>query len=297
MRAAISGTVTNSPSRSTNSEPDLPRGPVGFRFINKNLATSDGYPGVGARLRAEGLNDQHSEVQLLEIWVESDVVACVPPQPSASSSTTIPDVALRDSTPVPDVVEPHDSITLVTHELERRRRCTFEDQPHDLPVAYLQRLDLHHLAADGFAELLIQGASHRPSHAPASRPTESLGQDSTVKGARTAGSGRPGRAPSDAAEDRLPSRLPRPQRRPHRPAQLGSWRMAARDRSERHRTRHCLHDAAHVRDERARRRPQHFELARYMGTSVEMIDRTYGHLAAGSEQAARDKLDAVKARI
>jgi hypothetical protein len=34
-----------------------------------------------------------------------------------------------------------------------------------------------------------------------------------------------------------------------------------------------------------------------MGTSVEMIDRTYGHLAAGSEQAARDKLDAVAARI
>jgi integrase len=40
-----------------------------------------------------------------------------------------------------------------------------------------------------------------------------------------------------------------------------------------------------------------FELARYMGTSVEMIDRTYGHLAAGSEQAARDKLDAVAGRI
>ena len=31
------------------------------------------------------------------------------------------------------------------------------------------------------------------------------------------------------------------------------------------------------------------ELARYMGTSVEMIDRTYGHLARGSEDAARAK--------
>jgi hypothetical protein len=30
-----------------------------------------------------------------------------------------------------------------------------------------------------------------------------------------------------------------------------------------------------------------------MGTSVEMIDRTYGHLAAGSEQAARARLDAI----
>ena len=36
-----------------------------------------------------------------------------------------------------------------------------------------------------------------------------------------------------------------------------------------------------------------FELGRYMGTSVEMIDRTYGHLAQGSEQAARAKLDAL----
>jgi integrase len=34
-----------------------------------------------------------------------------------------------------------------------------------------------------------------------------------------------------------------------------------------------------------------FELARYMGTSVEMIDETYGHLAQGSEDVARAKLD------
>jgi integrase len=34
-----------------------------------------------------------------------------------------------------------------------------------------------------------------------------------------------------------------------------------------------------------------FELARYMGTSVDMIDRTYGHLARGSEDMARAKLD------
>jgi integrase len=39
-----------------------------------------------------------------------------------------------------------------------------------------------------------------------------------------------------------------------------------------------------------------FELARYMGTSVEMIDRTYGHLAQGAEDAARGKLDAAYAR-
>ena len=36
-----------------------------------------------------------------------------------------------------------------------------------------------------------------------------------------------------------------------------------------------------------------FELSRFMGTSVEMIDRTYGHLAVGAEDAARAKLDAL----
>jgi integrase len=35
-----------------------------------------------------------------------------------------------------------------------------------------------------------------------------------------------------------------------------------------------------------------FELARVMGTSVAMIDRTYGHLARDSEQAIRARLDA-----
>ena len=35
-----------------------------------------------------------------------------------------------------------------------------------------------------------------------------------------------------------------------------------------------------------------FELARVMGTSVAMIDRTYGHLARDSEEAIRARLDA-----
>ena len=38
-----------------------------------------------------------------------------------------------------------------------------------------------------------------------------------------------------------------------------------------------------------------FELSRFMGTSVEMIDRTYGHLASGTEAAAAAKLDALDA--
>jgi integrase len=34
-----------------------------------------------------------------------------------------------------------------------------------------------------------------------------------------------------------------------------------------------------------------FELARYMGTSVEMIERTYGHLVTGADDAFRSRLD------
>jgi hypothetical protein len=39
-----------------------------------------------------------------------------------------------------------------------------------------------------------------------------------------------------------------------------------------------------------------FDLSRYMGTSVEMIDRTYGHFAQGAEETARAKLDAAYSR-
>jgi len=38
-----------------------------------------------------------------------------------------------------------------------------------------------------------------------------------------------------------------------------------------------------------------FELARYMGTSVEMIERTYGHLVTGADDAFRARLDAFAA--
>jgi integrase len=39
-----------------------------------------------------------------------------------------------------------------------------------------------------------------------------------------------------------------------------------------------------------------FELARLMGTSVRMIDKTYGHLARDSEESLRARLDARAAR-
>jgi integrase len=38
-----------------------------------------------------------------------------------------------------------------------------------------------------------------------------------------------------------------------------------------------------------------FELARYMGTSVEMIERTYGHLVRGADEGFRSRLDAFAA--
>jgi hypothetical protein len=38
-----------------------------------------------------------------------------------------------------------------------------------------------------------------------------------------------------------------------------------------------------------------FELARYMGSSVEMIERTYGHLVAGADDVFRTRLDAFAA--
>lgn len=39
-----------------------------------------------------------------------------------------------------------------------------------------------------------------------------------------------------------------------------------------------------------------FELARLMGTSIAMIDRTYGHLARDSDESIRNRLDARAAR-
>jgi integrase len=40
-----------------------------------------------------------------------------------------------------------------------------------------------------------------------------------------------------------------------------------------------------------------YELARYMGTSLEQIDKTYGHLVVGAEGVARAKLDAYAERL
>ena len=40
-----------------------------------------------------------------------------------------------------------------------------------------------------------------------------------------------------------------------------------------------------------------FDLSRYIGTCVEMIDMTYGHLAQGAEETTRAKLNAAYLRL
>ncbi len=49
---------------------------------------------------------------------------------------------------------------------------------------------------------------------------------------------------------------------------------------------------AYIRNEALAAAVSTFELARLMGTSVAMIDRTYGHLARDSEDSIRARLDA-----
>ena len=40
-----------------------------------------------------------------------------------------------------------------------------------------------------------------------------------------------------------------------------------------------------------------FDVSRYAGTSLLMIERTYGHLARGSEELARQRIDAYRQRL
>jgi integrase len=63
-------------------------------------------------------------------------------------------------------------------------------------------------------------------------------------------------------------------------------RAAARCAAERHHLRHTFATEALAAGISI------FELARLMGTSVRMIDKTYGHLALDSEDSLRARLDA-----
>ena len=124
-----------------------------------------------------------------------------------------------------------------------------------------------------------------------------------LKTPKTKGSRRRVPLPARAAQalETLPAvtddaaRLPRRTREPHRPPQLAQARMEAVG------SRPRVSRAAPVRPYDLRHSyaawslaagvPAH-DLARYMGTSLRMIDLTYGHLVRGSEEAARSRLDA-----
>jgi hypothetical protein len=58
----------------------------------------------------------------------------------------------------------------------------------------------------------------------------------------------------------------------------------------------ALRPAAHVREQPLAAGVGTFELARLMGTSLEMIERTYGHLVRGADDAFRARLDAFAAQ-
>ena len=84
--------------------------------------------------------------------------------------------------------------------------------------------------------------------------------------------------------------------RAHRPRHLAHARVVSGARRRRHRQRGPYQLRHTFATEALAAGISIFELARVMGTSVQMIDRTYGHLARDSEQAIRARLDARSAR-
>ena len=86
--------------------------------------------------------------------------------------------------------------------------------------------------------------------------------------------------------------------RPHRPAQLARARVEARAPGGRDRPERRIYDLRHTYATFSLAAGVSlFTLSRRMGTSVEMIDRTYGHLAPDAEEYERGLLDAFDAHI
>jgi len=76
---------------------------------------------------------------------------------------------------------------------------------------------------------------------------------------------------------------------PHLPVATGADRRRNRPAAE------DLRSQAHVRDLRACAGISTFDLSRYMGASLAMIDRYYGHLARDGREHAIKLLDALNA--
>ena len=95
------------------------------------------------------------------------------------------------------------------------------------------------------------------------------------------------------APDRHAAPPPGAEGRAHQPAQLAPRRVEPRSSGGRAGTPDAVRAAAHVRELRDRRPTpiSTFEIARMMGTSVEQIEKTYGHLLPDALDRGRAALE------
>ena len=100
----------------------------------------------------------------------------------------------------------------------------------------------------------------------------------------------------DSSPSRRAACVSRPPGRSCRPEELPPVSVETRARRRGDPAATDLRRAQLVRHLGARCRSVDLDSGRYMGTSVEMIDRTYGHLAQGAEETARAKLNAAYLR-
>ena len=122
---------------------------------------------------------------------------------------------------------------------------------------------------------------------------EDEGMPSARAAPRSGGSG----ARARPATSGHPARLPRPSRRAHRPRnwRKREWKPALEAAGLPRERRACMTCATRTPRGHSPPESQSYDVARYMGTSVRMLDLTYAHLVKGSEAVAVSRLDAYTA--
>lgn len=128
------------------------------------------------------------------------------------------------------------------------------------------------------------------------RPGQALRQAVRFASGRTAAPARSRRSRRPAAAPGYAAPLSRRPRRISEPARLATGRVAPRDRGGGARLPPALLDAAHVAAFSIAAGIPTFLIARQMGTSVEQIEKTYGHLLPDAAEFTRGQLDAFDAR-
>lgn len=123
------------------------------------------------------------------------------------------------------------------------------------------------------------------------RPRQGLREAGPLTTASTAAQAGAGRSPGFSTGVRRIPRLPRRQRRLLEPSRMAAGRVVSGPRVGRSPPPRPILDASHVRELRDSPGVSLFYLARLMGSSVEQIDRTYGHLLPESEDYLRGLLD------